>query len=218
MIDAAKLAQALQSKGIDLRHWCSYATVGTVDDAGRFDPTDGAAVVVAPDNVWADVLLMPILIPLTCRVSLGCGGTAHIQAPIFPGDEVLVHLADGDLMQPPVISAILNSQGAKLPLDNTRRPIFKNDRLLIQCGKTLPIEVNAKRINLGSETAAEPFVLGNTALAEMASLLNALKVDIRPSPVGPIYPSPALTQAIDLWIQRQRMQVSDCIFGQKAPP
>lgn len=218
MIDAAKLAQALQSKGIDLRHWCSYATVGTVDDAGKFDSTDSDSVVVAPDNVWADVLLMPLLIPLTCRVSLGCGGTAHIQAPIFPGDEVLVHLADGDFMQPPVIGAILNSQGAKLPLDSTRRPIFKNDRLLIQCGKNLPIEVNAQRINLGSETATEPLVLGNTYLAETELVLNALKSDRRPSPVGPIAPNAALVLAIEAWVQKKNLQVSDFIFGQKAPP
>jgi hypothetical protein len=217
-IDFRKIGAAISQAGIDPRYWCSHATVCVTNDNGECDFNDLGAIVCAPDGIWVDIILQPLLIPLTARLQLGPASTAHIQAPIQPGDEVLVVFPDGTFMQPPTIVAILNNQGVKIPLGTDKKPVFKNDRLLVQCGKNLPIEVHAHKIQFGDSGAKSPYVLGDVYKSEITLLLNALKLDVRPSPVGPIFPSDQLTKAIDRFLQNLNNQLSDFIFGQKSPP
>lgn len=144
-IDVRRLAEAVKSSGIDTRYWSSHGTVGTTGDDGTFNPNDDLAVHIAADSVWADVLLEPLGQPVTCRVALGVGGKeAVIQAPIHPGDEVLVVIPGGDFTNPPTIVAILNNLGDKIPISSSdSKPIFKNDRLLI-LAKSVPVEVRSE--------------------------------------------------------------------------
>lgn len=216
--DVRKLGEALKGAGIDTRFWSSYGTVGVVGDDGVFDPTSSKAIHIAPDGVWVDVLLQPLQIPVTCRIQLGVGGVAHILAPVRPGSEVLVHLPDGNLMNAPVVAAILNNQGQKIPVGADGKPIFRNDRLFIQCGDDQPVEVHAKKIQFGSQEANENFVLGQKYKTEITKIANALVADVRGSPVGPIAPSPGLIQACNMFIAQLDSQLSTFIFGQFQPP
>lgn len=216
-IDVRRVAEAIKGAGIDTRHWCSYGTVGTVDDTGEPDYTAANAVIIAPDGVWADVVLQPLGLPVTARVQLGAGGQrSSFQVPIYPGDEVLVHIPDGDFGNPPTITAILNNQGDRVPRA-AGVPIAKNDRVFLWA-KDVPVEINAIKIQLGDETSAEPMVLGDKYKAEITTLLDALKLDIRPSPVGPIAPSSSLLAAVDVFEASLPDQLSDFIFGKKAVP
>ncbi len=142
--DMRLFAEALKSMDIDLRHWSSYGTVGTVGEDGDFDPNDEEAVHIAPDGVWVDVLLQPLLIPIPARVQLGVGGSkVSLQVPIEPGDEVLVIMPDGVFANGPVVTAILNSQSAKIPLGGDNKPIFQNDRVLL-FSEDVPIDLRTK--------------------------------------------------------------------------
>lgn len=217
-LDLRKLAEGLKGADIDIRHWVSVGIVGYTEDDGTQNVTDDNCIVVAPDGVWCDVVLWPSKVPVTARVQFGVGGAAHIQAPIHAGDEVAVLIPDGDMMATPVIVAILNSQYDKLPLDAGLAPVFKNDRLLIQCGEGLPVEVHAAKIQFGDEEAAENFVLGQKYKTEANKIMDAIINDFRPSPVGPIGPSPAMIQAAQQFKANVDAQLSDFIFGQKAPP
>lgn len=218
-LDLRKIGDSLRmAGGLDIRHWVSLGTVGTVDDSGVFDPTDTRAVVIAPDGVYVDVLLMPCMLPVTCRVQFGVGGAAHIQAPIHPGDEVVAVLPDGDAMTAPIVVAVLSSMSAKAPMWTDRKPIARNDRLLVHMGKGQPIEIHAAKVQLGDQTANEPVPLGNTYSTEITVLVDALAADDRPSPLGPIKPSPGLLQAITAFKANLPTQLSDFVFTQKLPP
>lgn len=183
--DARAFAEAIRGPGMDTRTWCSYGTVGVIGDDGSFDTSSMEAILVAPDGVYADVRLEPSGMPVTCRVQLGIGSTGTILAPIKPGDAVLVHVASGNPAAGPVIGAILTTQEAKLPLDSARKSIFKNDRLLIQVGSNLPVEVNAKRINLGGESATQPAVLGSNWKQCTEQILDAILALTVPTAMGP---------------------------------
>lgn len=193
-IDHRRVAESLKGPGIDTRFWCSHATVGTMDDQGKFDPTDKRSIIVAPDGVWVDVRLEPSGIPVTARVQLGVGGQAHILAPINPGDEVLVHIPSGNPSNPPTVAAILNNQRFKIPIGKDKKPIFKNDRVLIHVKDKLPIELNAVKIQLGDETAAEPLVLGNQWKELTEKILQQLAIHVHPTAVGPSGPSVEMQQ------------------------
>jgi len=214
-LDWRKVGEGLKASGMDLRHWCSYGTVGVVGDDGKFDPTDMHAVLVAPDGVWVDVRLEPTLIPVTARVQLGVGGTAHIMAPIYAGDEVLVVIPDGDLMNPPVVVAILNSQGAKVPVGKDRKPVFKNDRLLLQVKAGMPVELNGSRINVGDETCTEPWVLGLLWKDYEKRKLQKHAVHVHPSAMGPTGPSQELVQQQTEEDPKLDDILSDVAFSQK---
>lgn len=216
--DVRRLSEALRSDGIDPRHWSSHATVGTTGDDGTFDPGDGKAIHIAPDGVWLDVLLEPRLIPLTVRLALGAGVHAHIQAPVRPGDRVLVLIPDGNYANAPTAVAILNSEGQKIPLGSDGKPVFQNDRLLIQCGGGMPVQVLGAKIVQGDFDANENMVLGQQFKSEATAFANAVIADVRPSPVGPIAPSADLVSKAQLYIQNLDNQLSDFIFGQKSPP
>jgi hypothetical protein len=217
-LDTRRLAESLRTPGIDPRHWVSYGTVGTVGDKGEVSYTDTHAIYIGPEGVEVDVILEPSGIACTCHYAGIAGGVSStILAPIHPGDRVLVCLPDGDFSGPPTIVAILHSAAVPVPLGADRKPVFKNDRIFVW-GQSVPVEVNATAVRLGDETSNEPFVLGNTYTSEIGALLDALKNDVRPSPVGPISPSAILTTAIDLFKTNQPTQLSDFIFGKKTPP
>lgn len=194
-IDVRRFAEAIKGHGIDLRHWASHGTVCTVDDSGNCNFSDPDAVIVAPDGVWADVVLQPLEIPVTARMQLGVGGgTCTILCPLRAGDEVLVIIPDGDLNNPPAIVAILNSQGVKIPLESDGRPVFKNDRLSI-FAKGVPIEIRTDagnkvhlqtdgdavveqggsgKVRLGGDGAAESVIKGDTYRLAERTFLTAL--------------------------------------------
>jgi hypothetical protein len=143
-IDFQKLAKAVGGPGIDPRTWVSYGIVCTITDDGQPNYVDPKAIFVAPDGVWADVLLVPSDTPVTARVQLGVGGKkAQINCPIEPGDQVLVILPEGLMSNALTIVAILNNQAAQLGLDDESKPQFKNDRLSIYVDG-IPIELRTK--------------------------------------------------------------------------
>lgn len=131
--DVRRLSSALAAAGIDLRHWVSYGTVGTVDDKGQADYADKRAVYVGPEGVEVDVILEPLNIPVTCTYAgIQGGASTSIYSPIRPGDRVLVTLPDGLPSSSPVIVSIMHSATSQLPLDPAdKKPYFRNDRLLV---------------------------------------------------------------------------------------
>lgn len=166
-IDFNRLAKAVGTPGIDPRTWVSYGIVCTITDDGEPNFTDPNAIFVAPDGVWADVLLVPVEVPVTARVQLGVGGTkAQINAPISPGDRVLVALPEGLMSDALVIVAIMNNQAAQLGLDSGGTPQFKNDRLSI-FASGIPVEVMTKDgavLRLEADGAASLSVPGSKKL------------------------------------------------------
>jgi len=200
--DVAKMAEALKAPGIDPRYWCSYGTVSVVHDDGDIDAqgnvildvTDTSCVHVAPDGTYCDVVLQPTLVPVTCRYpGLQGGPSAQVITPIRPGDEVLVMLPNGSTSGPPVIAAILNSQAHLVPLGADRRPLFRNDRVLIYATDT-PIDlrtangtevlidqdgnvtVTASRVALGGSDATEQVVKGTSYRQAEDQLFHALQL------------------------------------------
>lgn len=130
--DTQRLGEAIKGPGLDTRHWVSYGRVAVVGEDGEPDFTDPHAVHIEPAGVTVDVLLMPALVPATCRYSGLQGGPAcTVLSPIHPGDEVLVVLPDGEAANVPVIVAILTSDHSPLPVDQDGKPFFRNDRLSI---------------------------------------------------------------------------------------
>jgi hypothetical protein len=184
-IDIGLVAKSLRGPGTDTRRWVSYGTVGVIGDDGVFDTTSYAGIAVTPKGVFVDVRLEPSGLPVTARLALGIGSCGHILAPIRPGDEVIVVSPEGDYNTPPLITSILNNAAHKQPLGSDRKPVFKNDRLLIEIGSGYPVEVNAQRINLGDETAEHPATLGDEAkdiLSRMLDAINSLTVSTAMGP------------------------------------
>lgn len=169
--DVRRFAEAIKGAGIDTRFWSSHATVCSVNESGEPNFTDPQAVVSAPDGVVADVMLMPLEIPITARVQLGVGGRCRIDAPLHAGDEVLVVIPDGDLNNPLSIVAILNSRAHPVPLDSDGMPVFKNDRLMV-FARDVPVEIRTPtarvqvtqdgKVNLGDADATEKVIKGTT--------------------------------------------------------
>jgi hypothetical protein len=212
------MSEALKAPGIDPRHWVSYGTVCAIDDAGKPDFADPGCIYIGPEGVEVDVLLEPLGLPVTAHY-YGVQGGCEVSffTPIRPGDRVVVILPDGEPTLPPVIVAILHSNYCRVPLGTDNKPVFKNDRVLVW-SQTVPVEVNAPIVRTGDETSDEPAVLGNVYSSEITTLLDALKFDNRPSPVGPIAPSPSLVAAIEAFKAALPTQLSDFIFGKKTPP
>jgi hypothetical protein len=160
-IDFQKLARAVGGPGIDPRTWVSYGIVCMISKDGQPNFTDPKAIFVAPDGVWADVLLVPSGTPVTARVQLGVGGAlAQINSPIRPGDQVLVILPEGLMSDVLLIVAILNNQAAQLGLDDTNKPQFKNDRLSVYVDG-IPVEMRTKsgatvRMEVDGEVSVVP--------------------------------------------------------------
>jgi hypothetical protein len=176
--------------------------------------------------VWVDVLLEPSRIPVTARLQLGVGGArCQIVAPIRPGDEVLVVIPDGNLMNPPAIVAILNSMSAQVG-QTAGRSVFKNDRLLVY-SDGFPVEVEARDadvtfvtnrdVKIGGRNAGEPLVLGNRWKSRMEKLYQDLAAHKHASAVGPT--SPPLAPELLEWTANQPLllpaDISDDNFTKK---
>lgn len=188
VLDAGRLSKVVAAPGIDPRHWVSYGTVGTVDDKGVINYDDTHAIYIGPEGVEVDVILEPSMLPVTCHYAGLYGGQAvTIMAPIKPGDRVLVTLPEGDFSGPPVIVAVLHSAATPVPLNATQHPVFQNDRTMIY-SKSVPVQVFADKIQLGDDTATEPFVLGNLWKTAMETILQALITHTHTSGVGPTGP------------------------------
>lgn len=139
-LDIRRLGQALSQAGIDPRHWVSYGTVGVVDDEGALNTSDRRAVYVGPEGVEVDVVLEPLNILVSANYAGLQGGRAcTFFTPIRPGDRVLVVLPDGDPTQPPVITAVLHSAAAKVPLSGGF-PRWQNDRVFLWAQDT-PVDI-----------------------------------------------------------------------------
>jgi hypothetical protein len=195
--DARMLGQAIKAPGLDLRYWCSMATVCTVDpETGDRDTKDKLAVHNTSAGIDVDVELEPLGQPCTCKYAGIQTGEVTIYAPIRPGDLVLVECPDGDLTTP-VITHILNSRSKRQPIENGK-PIFDNNRLLIHA-KNVPIDIRtaggvqvlleqdgtatvtgAKVIldsddtRLGGADASEANMLGTTFANAQETLLDAM--------------------------------------------
>lgn len=179
----------MQREGIDPRHWVSYGTVATQKSDGTYDVTDAQAVSVSPDGCFVDVLLHPLLVHVTCRYpGVHGGSSAQVMAPVRPGDEVLVALADGDLRMPPVVEKVMTAQHSPLTLDaDGRTPLWKNDRVLIfgRDGKVQvraaggaevvvnldgSVEVTGTKVTLGAPDASQQLMLGTAYRDAQAAL------------------------------------------------
>lgn len=192
-LDVSRVREALKGPGADTRYWVSYGTVGTVDDQGNTNFEDPRAVHIAPDGVYCDVILMPTQLPVTCRYPGSAGGTGvQVITPIHPGDEVLVTLPDGSANSPPVIAAVLNSQSNKIPRGADRRPLFKNDRVLIfakdvdldlrtEGGARVEVRqddqvvVTSGDVRLGDEGATQPAIRGDDYRFNEREFLSSLQ-------------------------------------------
>lgn len=122
------------------QYWCSLGTVCTLNSAdGEYDYADKRAVISKPEGLTVDVRLEPLDIHIACMDARGLAGEATMMSPIRPGDLVLVECPDGDLTTT-VITAIVQSRSNRQPLGEDRKPIFRNDRLLVHT-KTVPIDI-----------------------------------------------------------------------------
>lgn len=187
-LDTKKLAEALTMPGIDPRLWCSYGTVGTVDDGGKLNHTDWTAIYVGPEGVEVDVMLEPLELSVTCHYYGVMGGrAATIQSPIRPGDQVLVHLPGGDPTQMPVIAAVLHGEHSPVPIGPDRLPVWKNDSIFVWA-EDVPVDIRTKgggrvrldqagkvdtegsAARLGADAATEALMRGTTYRANEATL------------------------------------------------
>lgn len=152
--DVRRVAAGLQSRGIDSRFWLSMGTVGSLDDRGQFIAQGDAAyingrplsVAVEDDGIIADVRLEPTGETISARfhgVSIGQMGS--ILFPLYPGDEVIVGIPDGDLNSPG-ISILAVAGNARAPVPTT----WANDRVLMQLHTALEISAPGIRISSGN--------------------------------------------------------------------
>lgn len=169
-IDFRRIARGMAQQGNDLRHWLSYATVATVKD-GEMDVTSQDGILVTPAGVEVDVVLEPHGYPCTARYGVAAG-SVHINAPIRPGDQVIVGIPDGDAAMVPQVLCIINGSSDPMPVGDDGRPIFRNDRLMIHAGTGIPIEVRTANgtmvritddlVEVGAAGVTEQAVLGTT--------------------------------------------------------
>ncbi len=138
--DFKRIAQALKTQGIDLRHWVSYATVASVTgEDGKANYKDRNAIVITPAGVEIDVVLEPSGYPCTCKYGIQAG-TVYICTPIRPGDQVLVSIPDGDVAMVPVAIKVVSGSSDPMPTEEDGLPVFKNDRALV-AAQGVPIEL-----------------------------------------------------------------------------
>jgi hypothetical protein len=93
----------------------------------------------------------------------------------------------------------------------------KNDKISFRYKDTDVITINASGIFFGTESASEPFVLGNLWKAMMDTVLQALAVHIHPTGVGPSGP-PDNASVYTTEKGKTADTISDFIFGQKVQP
>lgn len=166
----ARVSAGLARPGMDLRHWVSYATVGTVGADGAPDFTDEQAIVITPGGVMVDVVLEPSGYPITCRYGI-CSGTVTTLSPIHAGDQVVVGLPDGDLAMVPQVLALISGASDPIPLETDGKPVFRNDRHSI-FARGVPVEIRTDggghlRVNvdgtiqLGGTDAQQRLILGD---------------------------------------------------------
>lgn len=226
-MDVRRVTEALKARGIDTRHWVSYATVGTVGDDGKFDPTDDGAVFIDKAGVEVDVLLEPLNIACTCLYTgIQGGDRVSIFSSIKPGDRVLVTLPDGDLIGPPTIQAILHSAHNQMPSgpDSGDLPIFQNDRLLIYSNgqdvdvRAIGADIThiADNTRTGGRDAANPLVLGDVRNARWERLYQQLVAHKHGTAVGPTS-SPLAPELTDWTTEPQTLgdDISDNNFTKK---
>lgn len=167
-----RIGRGLALPGSDLRHWCSYATVATTSgDDGQMNVTDPNAILITPAGVEVDVVLEPSGYPCTARYGISAG-SVHINAPIRPGDQVIVGVPDGDASMVPQIFCIINGSSDPMPVGDDGKPIYRNDRMMIHAAAGVPIEIrNADGtmvritdglVELGGAGATEQLELGTT--------------------------------------------------------
>lgn len=177
-IDFRRIGRGMAQQGNDLRHWLSYATVATVKD-GDMDVTDQDGILVTPAGVEVDVVLEPHGYPCTARYGVAAG-SVHINAPIRPGDQVIVGIPDGDAAMVPQVLCIISGSSAPMPVGGDGLPIFRNDRLMIHAGAGIPIEIRTANgtmvritddlVEVGGAGVTEQAVLGTTQRQAEATL------------------------------------------------
>lgn len=157
-----KLAGALAAPGLDTRFWLSMGVVATVNDQGEINATDPAAVIVGPEGVEMDVVLLPSEDPITCRFPSG-GSSSTNDWPINPGDEVLVAIPEGLPGAGGVILGVLNSAADQLPVESDGKPMFRHDRRLIWANG-IPIDLRTGNVRLLVDPAGTITLTSSTVL------------------------------------------------------
>lgn len=176
--DFRRFAKGIAGPDIDSRHWVSYGTVASVNgEDGTPDFGDPNAVLVTPAGVEVDVVLEPIGHPITCRYGIAAGAV-FICPPIFPGDQVMVIVPDGDSSMIPEIVRIIPGSSDPIPVGDDGKPVFQNDRFLIM--SKVPIEIRSTNgtmvritddlVELGGAGVTEQAVLGTTQRSAEATL------------------------------------------------
>jgi hypothetical protein len=177
-VDFRRLGASLAAPGLDTRFWLSMGTVATVSGQGAINDKDPAAVIVGPEGVEVDVVLLPSEDPITCRFPSG-GPSSTDDWPIGPGDEVLVAIPEGLPGAGGVILGVLNSASDPLPVEADGKPMFRHDRRLIWAnGIPIDLRTGSARITLqggqqllGGPDATHPVPKGDDMMAAFRDLL-----------------------------------------------
>src|SRR5258708_21906914 len=109
-VDQLSLNDGVAAPGADTRQWVSY---GVVDD----DQEDQKSVTFDADHgPLVSVTLQPSGIPVVCRVAGWCAGNGEAEYfPFVSGDEVVVHVPEGDERAGCIITGRCNSQIDRFP-------------------------------------------------------------------------------------------------------
>jgi len=159
--DVNRIAAAL---GVNQKFWSSLAAVEKI----VVDPAEG---------VFADVTLMPSGDPQRARMPAGYAGSGYgTYGPIEVGAEVLVEAPSGEPSHGLVIVGVFWSPSDLPPPEAvshsedyvTRVRDGRNLRL-VASGAGM-IALNAPKVQLGAENAAEQYLLGTTYRAAEATL------------------------------------------------
>ena len=191
-LDMVNIGEGLARPGMDTRTWVSWGTVASVGgEDGKPDFSDPNAVVITSKGVDVDVILEPEGVPVTCTYGTQAGD-CFILTPIRPGDQVMVVIPEGEYGAVPAIVKVMAGPHTPLPLEDDRKPVFKNDRLHI-FAKTVPIEIRTQGgarvrltqdqhvevvgqlVALGSAEATEQAVLGTTQRSAESTLDTAFQ-------------------------------------------
>src|SRR5262245_40455400 len=231
--DVRALARAIRAPDVDTRCWISLGIVATVRDdgaGGHVDPHDliddenPNAVFVSPEGVMADVVLTPWMDRVTCRVPSG-GRRSTDDAPLAPGDEVLVAVPSGTGVAGAVVLKVLNSAADRLPVGPDGKPLFQNDRRLIWAdGVPIDLRTGAIRVLLDPQNeilllegpfrypcgadAVGQLILGtsyraaeNAMFRKISAALNALQA-VCVGPLSPLKPGViAAKLAVDAFLE-----------------
>lgn len=218
-LDMSQIGEGLKRPGLDTRLWVTRGTVASVrGEDEQPDFTDSNAVLITPKGVEVDVFLDLYEQMVTCTYGLQAGD-AWIVGPINPGDLVVVILPDGEFGAVPRIVAVEAGPHTQMPLEEDRKPVFRNDRLHIFT-KTVPIEIRTAggarvvldqdgtvNMNQGEQGVARlqdttQLTMQPPDIAALATALLATGVFVPsgnpPSPAGPlIFTDGEITSASD---------------------